>query len=83
MEEIYDCTHLRKPHTVSRCHRPLNSHCVLVSSSHVDSESISLKNLKRRSEFFEKGKKEEKEKKKGGIPPSCPSGGWVSLLLCC
>uniref|UniRef100_A0A3P8S306 LIM domain 7a n=1 Tax=Amphiprion percula TaxID=161767 RepID=A0A3P8S306_AMPPE len=44
-------------------------HCVLFSISHVESEPISLKNLKRRSEFFETGKKpkgltEEEERKR-------------------
>lgn len=38
----------------------LFTHCVLISFSHVESESISLKNLKRRSEFFEQGKKKKK-----------------------
>lgn len=32
-------------------------HCILFSISHIESEPISLKNLKRRSEFFEKGKR--------------------------
>lgn len=51
--------------SVIRCHIPLFlsstvPHCILFSISHVDSESISLKNLKRRSEFFEKGKKKRR-----------------------
>lgn len=32
---------------------------MLFSISHVESEPLSLKNLKRRSEFFEQGKKKE------------------------
>lgn len=37
---------------------------MLFSISHVESEPLSMKNLKRRSEFFEQGKEKRKKKKK-------------------
>lgn len=74
----YMIAHVSESHTLfARCHRPLNTHCVLVSSPHVDSESISLKNLKRRSEFFEKGKKMKRNEKRGDS--SIFSAWWLAF----
>lgn len=68
------------------------AHWNLFSISHVDSESISLKNLKRRSEFFETGKKNRSINKNicaDRLKAGCllvnitwaSSGGWLLCAL--
>uniref|UniRef100_A0A3B4TZR7 LIM domain 7a n=1 Tax=Seriola dumerili TaxID=41447 RepID=A0A3B4TZR7_SERDU len=51
-------------------------HCILFSISHVESEPLSLKNLKRRSEFFEQGKKKKEKIPVPSITPSSSRWSW-------